>query len=310
LLSLWAGHLALRKKAKGFVYRLEVPVLRFSESKIEAFSTIIAFGGALLAIFASIFGAYGFFKTSINLESPPLWHGILSYAINLSMLMSFIVFLSTYRQSGSLRIRHLFLISIWIFSGFLSGYKAQVLVPIILLSIAAWSTRRLNYIHFTSLILALISAYLVVQPMREIAIYGRGETGADTAFITAISSNVFKSEKIVTIQNQVLKRLDYSETAINTLYAERVGMVEKYKKSLSDQYILLPLLVFIPRFLWPEKPLADMGRQLSIDMDSNSFNSITPSAPVVSYMTGGYFLLIVSNFILGGIITVSGFILL
>ncbi len=309
LLSLWAGHLLIKKRATLLVGLLKVPPLRLNEHSIDRLATIASFGGAIVAIISAILGWQGYFMKREYLENPPFGRTVLSFVLNISILLTFVTNLSAYRQHKSLQTKHFFLMAIWIIAGFLSAFKTQVILPMILLSIAAWISKRLSFWHYVGLSSLIIISYSVVEPMRDIAHKSNVEISADVAFLEVIDDNLIVNVGDSVI-DEFINRLDYSNVAIKTLSADRYGGLQNYKQSLREQYRLLPLLTFIPGFLWSEKPLQDLGKQLSIDLDGNPFNSVTPSQPVASYLAGGYLLVILSGLVLGVIITIAGSFLL
>ena len=47
-------------------------------------------------------------------------------------------------------------------------------------------------------------------------------------------------------------------------------------------------LAFVPRFVWPDKPVGDHARDLSAELYGVTTSSVTPSTVVDSYLWAGY----------------------
>jgi hypothetical protein len=85
-----------------------------------------------------------------------------------------------------------------------------------------------------------------------------------------------------------LARIDYTTLGVEALEADRHGQLEAYRSRLSEAYQNLLILAFVPRAVWPNKPLFDYGRELSIALKGVETNAITPSSVVASYLWWGY----------------------
>lgn len=307
--AFWVGHLLSKKQAKLFARKLVVPALRLDEHRIDNMCSIFSYAGAVVSLGASIFGRYGYFIEKRYLENPSLFMTLLEYFLDIAILLSFVVFISTYRRAGSLQTRHYFLIAIWILAGILAGFKGQVVYPIVLVFIAAWITKRVSVFHYGAILLFVFVAYAIVEPMREIAQESSFAVDAGDAFLDVIDTNFIEAENASDVAGAFMNRLDYSADAVRVLQADGYGYLEDYKNKVREQYELLPLLTFVPRFVWPEKPLQDLGRQLSIAIFGNSRNSITPTSRVASYLAGGLVFTIVTSMVFGAVVTMSGAIL-
>lgn len=308
LISLWMGHLMMRRRISSWVNKLRIPRLRIQETNIEIIATYCSLGGSIIAILASVFGAYGYFINREYLYNPPIWIDSLRLILSFLTVLAFVSFVSLYRRVGSLNnIRHYLLITFWVTAGLLSGFKGQVMLPFILLFVSSWIARRLSAFHFLALGLSIFFAYVIVEPMREIAVSSLYRATPYDALVQAITDPF---DNLSEIPDKLMDRLDYSTTAVWTLTADRSGQISNYKTRIMESYELMPLLAFVPRALWPGKPLQDLGRELSIELSNNSYNSISPSGPVASYLTGGYIMVIVSSALFGVFTTFSGELLL
>lgn len=310
LIAQWAGHLLARDWAGSFVARLSVPRFKLSEERLELYAVSFSFVGAIVGMTSAIAGFQGYFIRAEYIEAPPFIRTIIAYLLDVSIVLAFISFLASYTRNGSLKIRHVVLVLTWILAGILSAFKTQVLLPVLFALAAAWMTKRIGIHHFLALVGAILMAYNIVEPMRVIANEYSGQVTADSAFAQVVDDSynfLSASDQVI---DRLINRLDYSGAAVEALIVDRANGLLVYRSRMIEQYELLPMLIFIPGFLWPEKPLQDLGMQLSIDMFNNPFNSITPSAPVVAYLTGGHVFNIFSSMAIGAAVTLSGSIIL
>ncbi|HRD67246.1 MAG TPA: hypothetical protein PKY50_13960 [Candidatus Competibacter sp.] len=309
MISLWASHLLTRKKISFWVNKkLKIPQLKIQDKNIENIAYFFSLGGSIIAIFAANMGIYGYFVEREFLQNPPIWLDLFRKSLSLFVVFYFILFISIYRRSGSLNVRHYLLISLWIMVGFLSAFKLQVIQPIIILFVTAWMTKRLTIIHHLALGFSIILAYSVVEPMREIAVNSYYSVTPYDAFAKSLTEN--NGADIDHIISRLISRLDYSSTAIQVLTADRFGQISQYKDRIINTYKLIPFLAFIPRAFWPEKPLQDLGRVLYNDLYGSDISAITPSGAIASYLIGGYIMVIFQSTLFGMFLTFSGSVLL
>ncbi|MGH9960588.1 MAG: hypothetical protein ACREBC_26290, partial [Pyrinomonadaceae bacterium] len=189
------------------------------------------------------------------------------------------------------------LLCLWAFAGLVSGFKTHVVLPFVFLAVTAWLVRRLRLAHFLLLAGALLLAYSVVEPLRQMRTQGGYENPLDSLDVL-LSGGQFAAADLSDSLDSFTKRIDYSATAVAVLELDRFGIIDRYRARLDQTYVLIPMLAFVPVAVWPEKPLADLGRDLSIAVSRNERNSITPSGVVASYLWFG-FLGVVLNGVIG-----------
>ena len=126
------------------------------------------------------------------------------------------------------------------------------------------------------------------------------------AFFQVVSDKEFSMMEESDVLDQFLQRIDYTRDAVVTLAEYKRGQLNEYKRQLDEYYMLTPVMAFIPRALWPEKPLQDLGAVLYYELTGIKGNSITPSQVVVTYIWGGWPGLIFISVIWGMLCTVGG----
>lgn len=306
LCAMWAGNWIARWSMSTVVNRLQPPLLSGSPRRLAKYLTIVAYVGPGVVIVAAAFGTYGYFKAGEYAYAPPLWHGLLSAFVAVCLAATFLVVYDTYLKNQRLGMVNWGLVISWVFSGFMAGYKYQVVVPVLIVVVCAWMSRKLKLRHFSATLVILALAYMIVEPMREQATEAGGESDVVELLFEVVQNELLRTAELPQIVEKLTARLDVSETAVLALEADQRGILYEYKDALQRQYVLLPALMVVPRALWPEKPLADFGRLLSIAISNNPRNSITPSGAIVSYITGGYWFVFVFGVVTGWLLTLSG----
>src|SRR5262249_14597587 len=165
--------------------------------------------------------------------------------------------------------------------------KVLVVLPFFYILLAAWLTSRLRLRQIAVFGASLMVAYAVVEPLRGLRL-SVSQDNALEGLTTLVSENLLTAPEITNVLSLFISRIDYTTTAVAALEADRHGQLEMYRSRLSEAYRYLPVLAFVPRAVWSDKPLVDYGRELSIALTGIETNSITPSGVVASYLWLGY----------------------
>ena len=285
---------------------VHVSPLRLNESKLERYMFWLSFAGASLGILLSLIGVRGYFKDERYYYIDNGWDGPISYLISLTNAAFFITVLVVYRDFGKIRFSHYLLVASWMAAGMLSGYKSEMLFPVIFILLSSWLYGKTKVSHFVFAALAIVFAYSFIEPAREIADKSRGQTSALAVSIDTVASGAGVKDGLVPA---LLSRLDLTTTAVEVLEADALGQVESYKEAIREHLNLLPLIAVVPRAMWPEKPVEDFGTKLSMDLTGNPLNSLTPSPQVAAHLTGGYLLVAVYAYLYGWCLSIASTIL-
>jgi hypothetical protein len=265
----------------------ELPPLRLSNQALRLLVLWFSSGCAVAMIALSASGHFGYFIRESYLYTPPLWLDTVRSLINIGLQLILVLLLAAYNDRDRMPVPEWMLVGLWSTAGLASGFKTLVVFPTLFLLVAAWLTNRLSARHWALLASTVVLAYSIVEPLREL----RGRTADDNAIEglhTLVSDGYLTPPEMASVFWKLLSRLDYSTTAVETLDADQYGQVALYRSRLQNAYIYIPVLAFVPRVVWLDKPLADVGRDLSIDLTANSHNSLTPSSVVASYLWLGY----------------------
>lgn len=306
--AVWAGFIMSRDYMTRLVNNMLIPALKLGESQLSKYAFTFSIIGAAISCVAAIFGLHGYFIRTELLDQATSFRTALSVLTNTALLLALVTFSSAIVTSGRLALQHYILLIIWIIAGLLSGFKNLVFLPSVLLLVAAWFHGKIRVNYYLIFIFSMLLAYSVVEPMREISNASSFRMDAQEALLSATSEEYkdLRSESRSKVFDKLVNRLDSSSIAVQTLVAYNSGALAYYQSALREQYYLLPQLTFVPGILWTEKPPTDMGRQLSIELHDLSTNSLTAAAPVVAYITGGSFFVILSGFLSGTALAVGG----
>lgn len=306
MLATLTGHLITKQWfAKSKKLNL-FPEILIPEVVVRAWLIYLSIAGAVLALVLSAIGYHGYFVIERLSYVPPFWLDAARKGIDLVASFSLLLALSDYHKEKGRLSRITVVLSVaWIGVGFVSGFKTLVIMPALYLALAAWISRSVKVRHFVLLGFLIVAAYAVVEPLRDI----RQSVNTDNALegvATVIRDDEVNLLAPLTLMERFLSRADYTATGVSVLELNEVGGVEDYKDKLWEAYETIPLLAFVPRLLWADKPLADLGRELAIALFNVSTTSVTPSQIVASYLWGGFLGVIINNLVLGIAFTLAG----
>jgi hypothetical protein len=193
----------------------------------------------------------------------------------------------------------------WVLAGLASGFKSQVILPFFYVLMAAWLTDRLGLRQIALLCASVMVAYAVVEPLRGMR-WSVSKDNALEGLTTLISEDLVTVPEVTNVLSLVVARIDYTAQGVEALEANRHGQLQLYRSRLSDGYRNVLVLAFVPRAVWPNKPLFDYGRELNIALTGRDDNSITPSGVVASYLWLGYSGVVVNAILLSYLFVYSG----
>lgn len=242
----------------------------FKKAEIKGVSKTLIFllvGISLLAFFIGIkLNIYGYVAAHEKVK-------FLSYmrvAVSLGLLA--IIFLAVYHYDYSNSRKVLYgLIVLYFFVGVAFGSKSTSVLPVFLLIISLYMTKRkIKIYHLLIGILSIVLAYKIIEPFRTYY-HSKG-----------VYYNV---EKISEFSQLFIDSYKYSSDTANTnfgisfverqSYVVPLAMTIQYADS-NDYYAseewknlaLSPFYAIIPRFLWESKPLANFGSWASVNIFS------------------------------------------
>ena len=287
MLVAWTTHMLVRNKLANARLFQNLPILPVAERSVEKWLRAIVLTGAFFVVVLSLSGYLGYFIRREYLVSPPAWLDSALKLISLSRGCLFVLIASNFQTLGRTSNWTKLLIALGIIAGFFTGFKSMVVWPAILLVVGSWISASLKLKHVVLLFGVVVLAYSVVEPLRETKIQDPSLTTSD-ALIRVLDDDSFALMDLSSVAQQFSRRIDISTTGVQTLTALEQGSLSIYRNRLSEYFRLSPIMAFVPRAVWPDKPLANLGSVLSFSIYGHDGSSITPSVVVTTYIWGGW----------------------
>ena len=195
-----------------------------------------------------------------------------------------------------------------VFSGFLSGFKSQVVMPILIVGVAYYATRRRIPRWALPIFLVLLSAaFMVIEPFRD-------ARQADESFQSDSFFYIFETMFDPQESQQGLKRPSAGEQLSQLVWSrfpiplwseglryveENDGLPEGSPEFLRN-ILIAPLWAVVPRAVWPSKPQAREGHWFYVEVLGRSGESSVSTSGVTSlYFAGGWIAVLTGFFFFG-----------
>ena len=190
------------------------------------------------------------------------------------------------------------LVSLYTVAGAISGFKTQMVIPFIILALAKFvAERKLSITYIAACCLALFVAYKVVEPYREYL--GKNSLSGTTSVSSLADAlqNAYQqkeySDENIPLSSQILSRFDLTlMTAIGINFAQNHTLVAAKSAEFAESFYLSPILAWVPRTFWPDKPQYHSGgwfNQVVLDHVEDTTTSVGMGPVTWSYMMGGIF---------------------
>lgn len=181
--------------------------------------------------------------------------------------------------------------TLWVTAtGLLTFSKTEVMLPLIMVALAFVYNRP----SAKNLILSAIAILFIFNFLQPLVTYGRGGTIACCGEIEApmspaqrwqIVQEYFRSDGSNDGEddevNYAVIRLSYVNAGTFVISQYDAGQPGD---SFSSSY-----LAFIPRFIWPDKPITtDVGRELGFAINGNANSAVSPGLTPEAYWNGGW----------------------
>lgn len=285
-----------------------IPPLRASTRSLRFGSMVFSTACAVGSIVMSGSGYYGYFTATAYLYSPPVWLDTARTVIGIGGGTLFVLLVAAGAGHRRLTASEWSVTALWSLAGLASGMKSLVMLPFFYILLAVWLTNRFRFRQVALFCASLMVAYAVVEPLRGLRL-SLSEDNALEGLTTLVSEDLLTAPEVTNVLSLFLARIDYTAIGVEALEADRHGQLEVYRSRLSEAYRNLLVLAFVPRAVWPDKPLFDYGRELSIALTGMETNAITPSGVVASYLWLGYPGVLINAILLGYLLVCSGHLL-
>ncbi|ESZ10239.1 hypothetical protein [Mesorhizobium sp. L48C026A00] len=284
------------------IHKIKLPELYLSNIRLYYTIYWISSTAVLLQIYLQLNRYSGYFKVPDYLTNPPYWLDFVEKYISLGNAL-FLIVAVIGQITG--RPRPAFLLAIlWVGSGFLSGFKSSVFLPVAMIVVASWLAGNVRWRYMAYVMLAMIAAYTVIEPLRKYREL-TGEVDVVEAYNELGSRADIEIYTTDALIERVVKRFDYTEISVRALERYEFGLLGAYKVGMEEVYRGWFAMAVIPRLIWPSKPLANLGAVLSTELSGNPHSSIAPSRPVGSYIWAGLVGVAVVGFLTGVFLTIA-----
>lgn len=308
LAAMWLGYRMRLSQQIGRALGTSFPV-----SRGTSVNRSVIIGMMVIAIAARSYqlstGIYGYTSSAENLAANTSTSQYFAMASRLGLLALTLAALQTYRPCGQLmyKLMMMLILVVEIAFGFLSGFKGAVLTPMIVVILCRYMAGRgISRSHVLAGVLLLSLAYAVIEPFRQsYNAQGRGGASdfASLATMLVASDSVSEGDPLTALSlfQQVALRLNLSNIGAHGIdYANDPDRHSSDDPRFLNNILLSPAMAFIPRAVWPSKPLADSGRWYTQQVLGKQINSSTAMGPVsFLYMAGGVTAIVVFFLIIG-----------
>lgn len=308
LAAMWLGYRMRLSQKIGRALGASFPVSRGTSVKRSAIIGMMVIAIAARSYQLSI-GVYGYVASAENLASNASVSQYLAMASRFGLLALALAALQTYRPGGQHmdKLMMMVLLVVEVAFGFLSGFKGAVLTPIIVVILCHYMAGRgISRSHVLAGVVLLSLAYAVIEPFRQsYNAQGRGGASdfASVATMLVASDSVSERDPVTAagLFQQVALRMNLSNIgAYGIDYADDPDRHSPDDPRFLNNILLSPAMAFVPRAVWPSKPLADSGRWYTQQVLGKQINSSTAMGPVsFLYMAGGVTAIVVFFLIIG-----------
>lgn len=185
----------------------------------------------------------------------------------------------------------------------------QVVLPFVVLNVAYFvSCRKISFVMMGAAFFSLYFAYQIVEPLR--AYIGKnqiaGAMSVEMAIETLQNSRSMKDEVYLNSLpwgTQVVSRFDLTGmTAVGlSLDSMQSSVIEVRENMAKALYLAVPY-AWIPRFLWPNKPINSTGvwfNQVALGQVNDVSTAVAMGPVAWFYILGGVGAVIIGFFLIG-----------
>ena len=311
-ISMWVGYSSGMGRSTGrMLQRSRVlrkwmsPSLRINKRALYAFLAI----SLIARLLAIKLGMYGYSSTFAQQSAGASYAQYFNMAESLGQLALVGMALQCFASPrASLLDRQLLwlVLGYEVAFGFLSGFKSAVVLPFIIVEIVYYSQRnRFPRWLVPAIVVAIMASYAVIEPFRvarnEDAGFVVTSLGSIVTTMTSANSiNANDSGEHASVVVSFLARSNLTYVAsLGIEYAANNELPAGSPAFLGD-IILAPAHAFIPRFLWSNKPLENIGLWYTNQvMGHNSYSSTAMSPFTYLNFAGGPLAVIIGFLIVG-----------
>lgn len=204
--------------------------------------------------------------------------------------------------------------------GLAYGHKSTAVIVVLnFLIVLYFKERKVDKSVSLILIGAIFLAYAIIQPLRIYAEASASLKGTSLSisdlyniFNEAINTNTsYSSDDASFIFTSFMVRNNYMEPLCMAIENKKSSFTETHVKGGWGHIALSPIYAVVPRFLWKNKPIADIGRHFSYEIYGSTFlNSIGFTPQGYFYLLNGFFGVVFGFLLIGSFMRVITWFLL
>lgn len=229
----------------------------------------IGFIGRYTAISLNVFGYASDYGSLIEYANVREYLATADYVSRLSLLALALSYFSGHASNKRTPFLGGLLLSVFIYElliGYLSGFKSQVVMPVIVVAAAYyWQRRTLPIALFPTLLALLFSAYVIIEPFRVLRYEDtafRGTTVAALAEAVIDPGATSTGESSPLVPTIVAYGTRSNGTYVASLaigFADETPLLPEGAPNFLGDVFLAPIHALVPRLIWESKPLGDLG---------------------------------------------------
>ncbi len=304
--SPWAAELSRWVKTRPFLHRILRPEFRVNMATLWVLLSV-GISAHLLRVFL---GIYGYSTDHEQASSSQGFSQYLSLASSLVPLVLLIVSIRYFSSLKSTRKGHILLISLVLLSilmGFLSGFKSQVVMPILLVGVGYYVVHQRLAKWVVPVGLALLfAAYAVIEPFRIARKQDYSFESDNLFYITeTIVSARAKGGGQSPALNEQIAHFTAAQFPIplwsrGLEYAATHESMPPTAPRFLYEILVSPALAIVPRFVWSSKPTLIHGAWYYEEVLGGApGTSVSISAIVYLNFAGGLFAIVLGFFVFG-----------
>lgn len=291
LLTMWAGYFFIERK-DGLTQFFKYTTLDRLLSQKRAFNWPLLNFFFICSVVAKIYliqiGSFGF---TMDLDLKTIEEkGSLPVVLNLISQLGHLIFVIYCIHYFSTRQKLLPTVVIFgseLFFGFISGFKFEVMFPFIVVLLAEFIVhRRVKLFKVGMLVCSVAIAYATVEPFRAAFLVSRE---INTTYTISDIIEIYEAGNTKTFEREeekettfdlFLLRNNLTTMAAKAFYYHEVKNAPIVEMDYSKRMGYLPLMAYLPRSLWPDKPVNNLGRlfnQKVLGASELNETSVTPS---------------------------------
>lgn len=314
-IGMWMGyHSGLSEHLYQFLTTSIIQVKKYLRKSYEInfnlvlFFIILSVLSRILAIYLGIFGYAQDPETIVELSAIGLPLNMVGELGKFCLLIISFAYFSSPRNK-KYRITFIIILLAELFFGILSGLKSGLIFPFVTIFLTYYIiNKRIKKTFILYALIATAVAYTIVEPFRILRWYDPNFKSTPGYIINTFTEAYSLSQKIGFAQSEFTENIFLSAIMRNNYiieiakakeYNDRVGL-QNDDPNFKSLLFTAPLLAYVPRLLWPGKPVQNIGQWYTRKVwgwDGESSTAMTPFGFL--YFAGGVPFIVFFFFIIG-----------